>query len=299
MISKQYSDQVELLLAVLPEIAKETDLVLYGGTAINLFIRNLPRISVDIDLKYIHHHNREKAFPEIDNSIRQIVSRLSRNLPECKLIEDIRLKKLLVIRNGVSVKVEINIVQRGCLGNPEVFSLCTNAVLEYNVDVDMRIVSFGQLYGGKICAALDRQHPRDLFDVRDLLANEGINSDVKAGLLLSILSSPRPVHELLQPNLLDQSVAFERQFNGMTVDPFTYEDFEKTRLELIEAVRSSFDSSDRQFLLDFVNLKPNWSNYDFSEFPAIRWKLMNLEKLRNENESKYDDQINMLVRLLM
>lgn len=51
-MNDKYNHQVRLLLAVLPEIAKEHCFALHGGTAINLFIRNMPRLSVDIDLTY-------------------------------------------------------------------------------------------------------------------------------------------------------------------------------------------------------------------------------------------------------
>lgn len=53
MINDTYKKQVELLLKTLPEVAKETCFALHGGTAINLFIRNMPRLSVDIDLTYL------------------------------------------------------------------------------------------------------------------------------------------------------------------------------------------------------------------------------------------------------
>ena len=51
--NKKYSDQVALLMSVIPAVAEESCFALKGGTAINLFIRDLPRLSVDIDLTYL------------------------------------------------------------------------------------------------------------------------------------------------------------------------------------------------------------------------------------------------------
>ncbi len=45
-----YRKQVELLVRTIPNVAEEKCFALKGGTAINLFIRNMPRLSVDIDL---------------------------------------------------------------------------------------------------------------------------------------------------------------------------------------------------------------------------------------------------------
>jgi hypothetical protein len=50
MISDIYRAQADLLLQVLPQVAKEDFFALKGGAAINLFVRDMPRLSVDIDL---------------------------------------------------------------------------------------------------------------------------------------------------------------------------------------------------------------------------------------------------------
>lgn len=53
MISEPYRAQMDLLLQVLPLVAKEESFALKGGTAINLFVRDMPRLSVDIDLTWL------------------------------------------------------------------------------------------------------------------------------------------------------------------------------------------------------------------------------------------------------
>lgn len=162
----------------------------------------------------------------------------------------------------------------------------------------MPLVPFSQLYGGKICAALDRQHPRDLFDVKLLLDNEGFTEEIKCGLLFGLVSSNRPTFELLDPHLLDQKTAFEYQFEGMSAIEFSYDDFEATRLQLIETVKTSLNESDRAFLLSLNGLEPDWSIYDFQEFPSVKWKLLKLEKFRQDTPEIYQQQIDALKGVL-
>jgi len=65
MIAPQYRAQVDLLLQTIPFIAEENIFALHGGTAINLFVRDMPRLSVDIDLTYLPIDNRKKALSNI------------------------------------------------------------------------------------------------------------------------------------------------------------------------------------------------------------------------------------------
>lgn len=85
---------------------------------------------------------------------------------------------------------------------------------------EMQIVSLPDLYAGKMAAALDRQHPRDLFDIHHLLENEGIDEDLFRAFLIYLASHPRPVHELLCPHKLDIAAQYDEEFVGMTVTPF-------------------------------------------------------------------------------
>jgi hypothetical protein len=175
--------------------------------------------------------------------------------------------------------------------------LCPNAQEEFDAFCAIETVSLGQLYGGKICAALDRQHPRDLFDVKLLLDNEGFTDEIKHGFILSLVSSPRPIHEVMDPRFQDQQQAFENQFVGMTEVPFTYADFEKTREELTRIVRQSMDSQDAEFLISMAEATPVWRAHPFQEFPAVRWKLQNLEMLKAKDPGKLEEQKVALTKL--
>jgi len=277
-----------------PELAKENVFALHGGTAINLFIRNMPRLSVDIDLTYIPVEERKQSINKINSTLGEIKNRLERIIPDVRIEHKKEIGKLLISSRGIKVKLEVNLVGRGVLSDIQKLSLCERAENEYDAFIVMPVVPFGQIYGGKICAALDRQHPRDLFDIKYLLENEGTSRDVLTGFILSLVSNDRPMYEVLKPNLLDQRLAMTNQFSGMSSEIFTYDEFEKTREEIILLINNQLTPRDRQFLLSVKNLTPDWSVYDFEKFPAVQWKLLNLEKLKSINPKKSKQQYEQL-----
>lgn len=294
MINQIYKRQVELLLKVLPEVAKEDNFALHGGTAINLFVRNMPRLSVDIDLTYIPIEARSESIAKINVALDQIKSRIETVIPYAKVQHNKETGKLLISARGANIKLEVNLVGRGLLSEAKKQILAEKTAEEYSAFVAIQLVPFGQLYGGKVCAALDRQHPRDLFDVKYLLENEGFSRDILVGFLLALVSNDRPMHEVLYPNLLNQRKAMDNQFSGMTADNFDYNDFKKTRVQLIELVNNSLSLEDKEFLLSMKSLNPNWNIHDFEKFPAVRWKLQNLEKLKKSNPDKHKKQFDLL-----
>lgn len=293
-----YKKQVELLLTVLPEIAKEKCFALHGGTAINLFIRNMPRLSVDIDMTYVHIEDRTTTLLNIEKSLERITSNIQKLSSKIKIVHYRKAGKLVISNSDAVVKIETNLVSRGLISEPITTVLCDKAQNEFNAFAEIQIVPFSQLYGGKICAALDRQHPRDLFDVQYLLKNNGIDNNIKKGFFLSLLSNPRPIYEILNPNFLDQRATLNNQFIGMTREIFTYEDFEETRKKLVESINCFLTNEDKSFLLAFNQSNPNWEIYNFQEFPAIQWKLKNLSILKKNNPKKMIEQLIKLETIL-
>jgi hypothetical protein len=155
---------------------------------------------------------------------------------------------------------------------------------------EIEVVSFADLYAGKLVAALDRQHPRDLFDVQHLLAAEGIDDALYQAFLAYILSHNRPAHELLQPRLKDIRQAFEKEFVGMTVSETSLDMLLAAREQLVAEIRSGLNETSKLFLRSFHTLRPEWdliSSPTIRGLPAIRWKLMNLKRLQTENPEKY------------
>ena len=297
-MNEAYKKQVRLLLDVLPEVAKEECFAMHGGTAINLFVRDMPRLSVDIDLTYVEIAERNETLGGINAALLRIKERIEALRPSIRVQHKDKVCKLQLDEHGVLIKIEVNMVGRGLLGEPNKAPLCEAAQEQFDAFCAMPLVPLAQLYGGKLCAALDRQHPRDLFDVKLLLENEGFTDEIKQGFILGLVSSNRPTHEMLDPHLLDQRTAFENQFEGMTTIEFSYDDYEATRLQLIETVKASLNEDDKAFLLSLNCLKPDWSIYDYQDFPSVKWKLMNLEKFKNDNLEAYEQQLHELEGVL-
>ena len=288
--AQNYRKQVALLLKVLPEVANEKCFAMHGGTAINLFVRDMPRVSVDIDLTYRPIEDRATSLKNIAAALERIKASIEKRIPDVRVQHRQDVGKLLISAQGTDIKLEVNLVGRGTFLPPETMTLCKRAQDEFEVFCVMPIMPLGQLYGGKICAALDRQHPRDLFDVKYLLENEGFTDDIKTGFLLCLLAGDRPIHEVIRPNLQDQRLAMTNQFEGMSGEPFTYDDYEAVRGHLIETIHARLTETDRKFLLSIKKLEPDWGIYDFERFPAVQWKLLNLRKLKDSNPEKHQEQ---------
>lgn len=304
MINQSYINQADLLLQVIPHIATEKTLALKGGTAINLFLRNMPRLSVDIDLTYLPFDTRETALTNINDSLGRIRELIRKSISGATVnnstIEGTDVK-LLVQSEKAQIKVEVNTITRGHLHPTRLLQVNDKVQDRFKKFAAIQIVSNAELYGGKICAALDRQHPRDLFDVYLLFQESGFNDDVKNGFIEALVSHMRTIHEVLQPHLLDQRSAFEKQFKGMSEIPFTYEDFEATRDQVITTVYSSLTEKDRSFLLSFKRGNPDWDLYPatgLKDLPAVQWKLLNLQNLIKSNPGKHKELLSKLETLL-
>lgn len=297
-MEKVYRQQVSLLLSVLPEVAKEKCFALHGGTAINLFVRDMPRLSVDIDLTYLPIEDRETSLKNISEALGRIKKNIEKVVPGVRVIARLDAGKLQISANKADIKLEVNLVNRGLLAEPRELILCGKAQNQFEAFCTMPVVSIGQLFGGKIVAALDRQHPRDLFDVKYMLQTEGFTDEVKEGFLLCLLCSDRPINEVIAPNFQDQRSALDNQFSGMTDEKFKYEEFEAIREKLVEKVHQGLTERDKEFLLGVKNLTPNWSIYDFQRFPSINWKLQNLQKLKDKNPDKHREQYEALKKKL-
>lgn len=296
-MNEAYKKQVKLLLDALPEVTKERCFALHGGTAINLFVREIPRLSVDIDLTFLELEARQVSLQAINEALARIKARLEKR-SGLNIRHIANTCKLQIDQQGTSIKVEVNMVSRGLLHPASELPLCETAQNEFETFCTANVVPLAQLYGGKICAALDRQHPRDLFDIKLLLENEGFSEDIKYGFLYALCSSNRPAHELLSPNLLDQRNAFENQFAGMTTVDFSYEEYESTRLELMSAIKNALTKSDCNFLISFNELAPDWTFFPFQEFPSVKWKLENLEKFKEKRPGDYLHQLEKLKEFL-
>jgi hypothetical protein len=282
-----FSEQVRLLVATIPSVAQETCFALKGGTAINLFLRNLPRLSVDLDLVYLPIEERETSLSHLDAAMRRIATRIRQSLAGTTVAETVLPKtdkciRLQVMRHNTAIKIEVSPVMRGTLNPINETVLADDARAEFGF-ARMNLLHFTDIYAGKLCAALDRQHPRDLFDVHFLLANEGITPALKDTFLIYLISSNRPMAELIAPNRLDIKAIYATEFVGMTNTPVSLEQLLAAREQMITTLHRLLTDQDREFLLSVKRGKPNWvlcALPNAANLPAVRWKLHNLTAMQ-------------------
>jgi predicted nucleotidyltransferase component of viral defense system len=304
MARKRYVDQVRLLVDILPTVAAKEDFALKGGTAINLFYRDLPRLSVDVDLTFLPTRDRTQSLADIDAAM----DRIGKAGSKVQGVKATRIEggggsatRVLFQRSAATVKVETSPVARGVVFEPEIKRVSPAVEDEFGFS-ETRLVAFEDLYAGKLHAALDRQHPRDLFDVKLLYENEGITDNLFRAFLVYVSSSSRPPHELLNPNLTPLTKVFETEFSGMTVDAVTVADLEHVRVRLIEDVQSRLIDNAALFLRTLVDGKPDFDTIGLpsaADLPAVQWKVQNILNLRESNPEKHAAQRESLEALLV
>ena len=303
-MNRTYLETARLLTQVAPLILSDDTFALKGGTAINLFVRDMPRLSVDLDLVFPDHRlTREQALDRINAAIREAANRLnSRGFQTYAVAAaDAGETKLLVRRGGVEVKVEVNFVMRGTVYPVRAGSLTAKARDLLMADLELPLVATEDLYGGKLVAALDRQHPRDLFDVMQLFAHEGITPGIRRAFVVYLACHNRPVHEVLFPALRDLRQDYERTFKGMTAETIELDELLAARARLVEELPRALDADERAFLLSLVSNEPQWNLLDvdhLQELPGIRWKLRNLEQLAERSAARFAAQSEALAERL-
>lgn len=281
----QYQGQVRLLMRLIPIVARETCFALKGGTAINLFIRNLPRLSVDIDLMYLPINDRPEALADIDAAMKRIKTSTLAEVPGARVAENVHdsaILRLFVMAEGTQVKIEVSPVLRGVVHEPSVIPV-TEAVEEVFGFAETSVVSFEDLFAGKLVAALDRQHPRDLFDVRSLFAHEGLSDELREVFLVYLLSHNRPMGEVLSGRFKDLANEYRNGFEGMTEEVVHIEELIEAQQQMIEELIGGMPDEHREFLIGFERGEPDWSLLKIghvAELPAIRWRQRNLDKLK-------------------
>ncbi|AMV08628.1 nucleotidyl transferase AbiEii/AbiGii toxin family protein [Xanthomonas citri] len=298
-MNQTYLDTARLLTQVAPLVFVDDTFALKGGTAINLFVRDMPRLSVDLDLVFPDHTlPRDEALVRINEAVRQAAERLKKrgfqtHVPAAVAGET----KLLVRRDSIQVKVEVNFVMRGTVQPVHRASLTPTARDVLMADLDIPVVSLEDVYGGKLVAALDRQHPRDLFDVMQLFANEGITPGIRRALVVYLSSSNRPIHEVLFPQLRDIHHDYAHNFQGMTTEPVPLDALLAARERMVREIQQGLDDNERRFLLSLVAGTPEWPLLGIAhleQLPGIRWKLHNLAQLKKTNAKRFAEQADVL-----
>lgn len=294
MKDSPYFKQAQLMLRVMPHVTAEECFALKGGTAINLYVRDMPRLSVDIDLTYLPLEPRETALANIGVALQRIADAIQRTVPGATVQEiqtrgEANVSKLTVRTAEATIKIEPNLVLQGTVFSPVERELSEQAEILFEVSATANTLAVADLYGGKLCAALDRQHPRDIFDVKVLMENEGITDEVRTAFVLYLASHDRPMSELLVPNLKDFRQVFEREFTGMAAEEVEYEELVAIRDRLIETIRNTMTENEKKFLLSIKQGQPDWDLMPVAgidQLPAIQWKLINVRRMKKEKQAE-------------
>lgn len=303
-MDKTYADTVRLLLTVAPDVFVNDIFALKGGTALNLFLHDMPRLSVDIDVVYVPWQTpREQALADITAELDAIARRLDRLGVQTRKIaaDGMGDTKLLVETESEQVKIEVNTVFRGTALPIERRVLSPQTADVFSVELELPTLAPAELYGSKLVAALDRQHPRDLFDVWTMFESSGLSDDMVECFVVYLAGHNRPTHEVLFGNDKDIAAEYRSHFVGMTRDPVELDTLIAARTQLKEELPQRLSERHRQFLTGLARAEPDWSLLHCehaAELPALRWKLANLATFRDRRPADFERQARLLAQQL-
>lgn len=295
-MDEAYANTVRLLLSVIPDVFRSDVFALKGGTAINLFVREMPRLSVDIDVVYtLWDTPRDDALKAINDEIGAIEQRLVRRGLGTRTVAagDSGDCKIFVDDGDTQVKIEVNHVFRGTVLPVEQRPLVPTTADAFSVELEAPVLAYDELHGSKLVAAFDRQHPRDIFDVWQLQQADGISDGVVECFVTYLAGHNRPIHEVLFAKPVDITVAYDTSFMGMTSEDVSLETLEGARRHAFESIPQLLTDKHKQLLIGLARAEPDWSLLQCphaSQLPALRWKLINLQRLRDKGDDRFESQ---------
>ncbi|HSD16220.1 MAG TPA: nucleotidyl transferase AbiEii/AbiGii toxin family protein [Thermomonas sp.] len=305
-MDKRYADRVALLVAILPHLDTEPRFALKGGTAINLFEHDLPRLSVDIDLTWLPMQDFDTDAEQIAESLAVLAKRLSApplglNVQKSAAAGALAINRLIASRGKTLVQIETTPVMRGAVHPVRRMDLRPSVERKFG-SAQVQVLDFADLYGGKLAATLSRQHPRDLFDIGVLLDRGGLDTALWRTFLIYLTASPKPAAEMLAPTEpRGFADVFERQFKGMTNEPVTVDWLLEARQRLLARIRELLDEPARAFLLSVERETPDFELIGLphaADMPGVRRKLHNLEQRQAaKREADYRQLVETLERI--
>jgi predicted nucleotidyltransferase component of viral defense system len=281
---RRYTDRVQLLVDILPVLAREPRFALKGGTAINLFEHDLPRLSVDIDLAWLPVHDFAEDAVQIAAALEQLANLLRARPMQLQVQSSAgegtrAVTRLVASRGRARVQIETTPVMRGTV-HPVRNMVVRPRVEEAFGFASAQVLDFADLYAGKLAAALSRQHPRDLFDIGPLLDDERADVRLWRTFLVYLTCSPKPAWEILAPReSADFEATFNAHFKGMTAEPVSAAQLLDNRARLLARVANWLDEPSRAFLRSVENEQPDFGLIGLPQaldLPGVRRKLHNL-----------------------
>jgi predicted nucleotidyltransferase component of viral defense system len=281
----RYADRVKLLVEILPTLAAERRFALKGGTAINLFEHDMPRLSVDIDLTWLPVGEFANDAQEISAALASIGEKLRsgplRLQVQASGTEETGIHRLVASRGRSRVQIETTPVMRGTVHPVRTLTVRPGVERAFGF-VEMQVLDFADLYAGKLAATLSRQHPRDLFDIQPLLDDGRLNDRLWRTFLVYLTCSPKPAAEILAPKEPhDFEQMFIAHFQGMTREPVDAALLLEVRAQLLQRISELLDTRSFTFLESVEREAPNFNLIGLphaAELPGVRWKLANLRQ---------------------
>jgi predicted nucleotidyltransferase component of viral defense system len=257
-----------------------------AGRRLILFVLDLPRLSVDIDLTYLPAEPRDQALAGIDAALRRIQGKLEREsrpyaVAAGRTDSRGRIDTSNVTADGVEVKIEVNPVLRQALNPARTLSVQPRVEAQLGF-ARIQVLSHEDLFAGKMVAALDRQHPRDLFDIRELLRGWNLDSSLIRTFLMYVAGHKGVMAHLLNPRPKDIEALYRGEFQGMIAYDVPLAELRQSWEQFVRELRSRLGDKERRFLLSVKRRAPEWELVglpDAADWPAIRWKLQNLEHM--------------------
>lgn len=299
-MDSSYAETVRLLLAIAPDVFTNEIFAMKGGTAINLFVQDMPRLSVDIDVVYLPWNaSRDEALRDISQELANIAARVAPLGVQTHLVsgKDFGDTKLVVQNETTQVKIEVNAVFRGSVLAAETRTLNPRTSDLFSTELNLPTLAADELYASKFVAALDRQHPRDLFDVWQLQKSGGISDGMIECFVIYLAGHNRPLHEVLFSKDKDITNEYRRAFVGMTEEECSLTTLLEVRSQLQREIPARLTAAQRQFLCGLVRAEPDWRLLQCNhaaQLPALRWKLRNLKKFRSQRPNDFAAQANAL-----
>lgn len=279
----RYAERVKLLVEILPTLAEEKRFALKGGTAINLFEHDLPRLSVDIDLTWLPIGDFANDTREISAALEKIGETLRsgplRLQVQTSGTEATGVHRLIASRHRARVQIETTPVMRGTVHPVRTMRVRPGVEQAFGF-AEIQVLDFADLYAGKLSAALSRQHPRDLFDMQPLLDDGRLDERLWRTFLVYLTCSPKPAAEMLapqEPRGFEQT--FTAHFQGMTATPVTARSLMDVRARLLQRVSELPDAPSHAFLESVEREAPDFNLIGLphaADLPGVRRKLTNL-----------------------
>lgn len=299
-MKQEYIDTVRLLIDIAPDVFTSARFAMKGGTAINLFVQDMPRLSVDIDVVFTDHTlARDDALQAIQSDLKDAAAKLEKRglsvtLPKKPNGEDV---KLFVNNDLAEVKIEVNHIFRGTLLPTEAMPLAPAAQDLFTAGISVPMLATAEIYGSKLVAAMDRQHPRDIFDVLKMYEKFGVDAAFVDCFVAYLAGHNRPVHEVLFSADVPLETIYENHFRGMTSDEVSLGTLLQTRADMKRDLPRALTPDHKSFLLSLVKAEPQWDLMPFphlKDLPALKWKLANLAKLKAAKPDLFEQQFILL-----